>query len=56
MRSHFPSRTSTVAVMLWAMEPNVTVQPTLSLEIDGVFEGGVGGIVVDNPTFKQVRG
>ncbi|KAF8994482.1 glycoside hydrolase family 35 protein [Cyathus striatus] len=34
---------NTVAVALWAMTPNVTVAPDLQVEIDAVFEGGVGG-------------
>ncbi|KAH7915479.1 glycoside hydrolase family 35 protein, partial [Hygrophoropsis aurantiaca] len=42
------SGTNTVAVALWAMEPT-TISPTLKLSVDGVFEGGVGGIEVNNP-------
>ncbi|KIJ17952.1 glycoside hydrolase family 35 protein [Paxillus involutus ATCC 200175] len=39
---------NTVAVALWAMEP-ITVSPTLQLVVDGVYEGGVGSIEVNNP-------
>ncbi|KAF9220869.1 glycoside hydrolase family 35 protein [Gyrodon lividus] len=39
---------NTVAVALWAMEP-ITISPTLQLIIDGVYEGGVGSIEVNNP-------
>ena len=42
-----------MAVALWAMEPNVTVSTNLVLEIDGVFEGGVGGILVNNPGWTK---
>ncbi|KAF7978647.1 hypothetical protein HWV62_45156 [Athelia sp. TMB] len=41
--------TNTVAVALWAMEANVTIAPTLALTVDGVVEGGVGGVKSDNP-------
>jgi hypothetical protein len=40
--------TNTVAVVLWAME-NVEVSPRLRLEIDGVYDGGVGHISTNNP-------
>ncbi|KIJ64658.1 glycoside hydrolase family 35 protein [Hydnomerulius pinastri MD-312] len=42
------SGANTVAVALWAMEPT-TVSPTLQLTVDSVYEGGVGGIEVNNP-------
>jgi len=45
--------TNTVAVALWVMEPNVTVLPTLELIVDGVLEGGVGGITTDNPRWSS---
>ena len=38
--------------MLWAMEPSVTVKPSLKVVVDGVIEGGVGGIVTDNPAWE----
>ncbi|KAG9315962.1 glycoside hydrolase family 35 protein [Chiua virens] len=41
---------NTVAVALWAMESNQMV-PTLELTVDGVYEGGVGGIEVNNPSW-----
>ena len=44
---------STVAIALWAMEPNVTISPTLELTVDGVLEGGVGGIEVNNPVWSS---
>jgi len=44
---------NTVAVALWAMEPNTTISPNLTLEIDGVFEGGVGGILTNNPPWTK---
>ena len=34
------------------MEPNVTIKPTLELIVDGVVEGGVGGIAVNNPKWS----
>ncbi|KAF9018457.1 glycoside hydrolase family 35 protein [Hymenopellis radicata] len=42
---------NTVAVALWAMEENVPVHPDLELVIDGVFDGGVGEIEVNNPAY-----
>ncbi|ESK91113.1 glycoside hydrolase family 35 protein [Moniliophthora roreri MCA 2997] len=44
---------NTVAVALWAKLPNVTVAPQLSLTLDGVFEGGVGVIKVNNPVWSS---
>lgn len=43
---------STVAVALWAMEADAQIAPTLSLQVDGIFEGGVGEIVTNNPPFE----
>ncbi|KAF9073660.1 glycoside hydrolase family 35 protein [Rhodocollybia butyracea] len=48
------SGTNTIAVALWAMEPNVTISPQLSLTLDGVFTGGVGNIATNNPVFSPV--
>ncbi|KIK71458.1 glycoside hydrolase family 35 protein [Collybiopsis luxurians FD-317 M1] len=48
------SGTNTVAVALWAMEPNVTVAPQLALTVDGIFTGGVGNITVNNPVWSPV--
>ena len=48
--------TSTVAVALWAMEANVTIAPTLALTVDGVVEGGVGGVTSDNPKWAPRGG
>ncbi len=45
------SEFSTVAVALWAMEENVPVHPDLELVIDGVFDGGVGEIEMNNPAY-----
>ncbi|KAG1850871.1 glycoside hydrolase family 35 protein [Suillus subluteus] len=42
---------NTVAVALWAMEPEA-VTPTLQLTIEGVYEGGVGGIETNNPSWS----
>ncbi|KAL5524694.1 hypothetical protein ACEPAF_9839 [Sanghuangporus sanghuang] len=47
---------NTVSVALWSMLPNAGIAPKLSLVADGFFEGGVGGIVPNNPTFRVVRG
>ncbi|TDL23133.1 glycoside hydrolase family 35 protein [Rickenella mellea] len=44
---------NTVAVALWVMEPNVTISPKLELTIDGRYDGGVGGIVTNNPRWTQ---
>ncbi|KIY43874.1 glycoside hydrolase family 35 protein [Fistulina hepatica ATCC 64428] len=40
---------NTVAIALWTMESNSSVAPDLALEIEGQYEGGVGGIVYNNP-------
>ena len=54
LNSNQPScRSSTVAVALWVMEPNVTVTPTLEVTVDAVLEGGVGGIIPDNPEWTS---
>ncbi|EGN93829.1 glycoside hydrolase family 35 protein [Serpula lacrymans var. lacrymans S7.3] len=42
---------NTVAIALWAMEPTA-ISPTVALTVDGVFEGGVGGIEVNNPAWS----
>ncbi|KAJ3813869.1 glycoside hydrolase family 35 protein [Lentinula aff. lateritia] len=44
--------TNTVAVALWAMEPDVTVTPQLQLTLDGVFSGGVGTVSTNNPLWS----
>ncbi|KAF8873040.1 hypothetical protein BD779DRAFT_1477252 [Infundibulicybe gibba] len=43
---------NTVAVALWAMTPNTLVAPNLQLVVDGVFEGGVGGVVTNSPKWS----
>ncbi|KAF8158030.1 glycoside hydrolase family 35 protein [Crassisporium funariophilum] len=43
---------NTVAVALWAMTPNVTIAPDLQLTLDGVYDGGVGGVKTDNPQWS----
>ncbi|GLB38736.1 putative glycoside hydrolase family 35 protein [Lyophyllum shimeji] len=43
---------NTVAVALWAMTPGVPVTPDLQLVIDGVYDGGVGGVVTNNPRWS----
>ncbi|KAF7978635.1 hypothetical protein HWV62_45132 [Athelia sp. TMB] len=48
--------TNTVAVALWAMEENVKIVPTLVLTVDGVVEGGVGGVTSDNPKWAPRGG
>ena len=45
---------STVAVALWAMEPDVTISPILQLTLDAVYDGGVGNVMTDNPKWLQV--
>ena len=42
---------STVAVTLWALN-ETAVSPSLRLEIDGMLEGGVGPIAVNNPSWS----
>ncbi|KAI0059604.1 glycoside hydrolase family 35 protein [Artomyces pyxidatus] len=44
---------NTVAVALWAMEP-VQLSPALSLTVDTVLQGGVGGVTTDNPPWSSV--
>ncbi|KAL0951714.1 hypothetical protein HGRIS_008390 [Hohenbuehelia grisea] len=46
------SGTNTVAVALWAMEPNVTISPNLQLSLDAVIDGGVGNVKVNNPKWS----
>ncbi|KAF9451828.1 glycoside hydrolase family 35 protein [Macrolepiota fuliginosa MF-IS2] len=43
---------NTVAVALWAMTPDVPITPNLQLRLDGVYEGGVGNVQVDNPVWS----
>jgi hypothetical protein len=43
---------STVAVVIWVME-NQPVTPSLHLEIDGVYDGGVGDIACNNPEWEK---
>ncbi|KAG6888527.1 hypothetical protein C0995_007639 [Termitomyces sp. Mi166 len=45
---------NTVAVALWSMTPGVPITPDLQLTIDNVYDGGVGGIVTDNPPWSNV--
>ncbi|EJC98868.1 glycoside hydrolase family 35 protein [Fomitiporia mediterranea MF3/22] len=47
---------NTVAIALWSMLPQKGVSPTLCLSVDAILEGGVGGIVVNNPSYESVRG
>ncbi|KAJ3972272.1 glycoside hydrolase family 35 protein [Lentinula raphanica] len=44
--------TNTVAVALWAMEPNVTIAPQLELTLDGIFRGGIGQVSTNNPAWS----
>jgi hypothetical protein len=34
------------------MEPNVNITPELELAVDAVFDGGVGTVETDNPTWS----
>ncbi|KAF8886209.1 glycoside hydrolase superfamily [Infundibulicybe gibba] len=45
---------NTVAVALWAMLPDTPVTPDLQLVLDGVFEGGVGRVVTNNPKWSAI--
>ncbi len=40
---------STVAVMLWAMEADDGIKPSLELVVDGKIDGGVGSVSTNNP-------
>ncbi|THU84979.1 glycoside hydrolase family 35 protein [Dendrothele bispora CBS 962.96] len=42
---------NTVAVALWSMTPNVTVAPKLTLQVDGMFQGGVN-VTTNNPSWS----
>jgi hypothetical protein len=44
---------STIAIALWAMTPNTRITPDLQLSIDNVYDGGVGGVVTDNPQWSS---
>ncbi|KAG8737536.1 hypothetical protein FRC10_008085 [Ceratobasidium sp. 414] len=46
------SNWGTVAVALWVLEDE-PVQPTLSLVVDGSYEGGVGKIALNNPVWTS---
>jgi hypothetical protein len=43
---------NTVAVALWAMEANANVAPDLEMVLDAVYDGGVGNVRTDNPTWS----
>ncbi|KAE9399468.1 glycoside hydrolase family 35 protein [Gymnopus androsaceus JB14] len=46
--------TNTVAVALWAMEPNVAIKPQLELTVDGIFTGGEEREIEDDgPDIEQ---
>ncbi|PPQ84848.1 hypothetical protein CVT26_011759, partial [Gymnopilus dilepis] len=46
---------NTVAIALWSMaSANETISPNLELVLDAAFEGGVGGVGVDNPGWSAV--
>ncbi|KAG6845067.1 hypothetical protein H0H87_001129 [Tephrocybe sp. NHM501043] len=44
---------NTVAVALWAMTPGTPITPNLQLSIDGIYDGGVGGVVTNNPSWTK---
>ncbi|KAJ8691652.1 hypothetical protein PTI98_011202 [Pleurotus ostreatus] len=43
---------NTIAVALWTMESDVPISPDLQLTLDGVVEGGVGDVKVNNPVWS----
>ncbi|EIM81437.1 glycoside hydrolase family 35 protein [Stereum hirsutum FP-91666 SS1] len=43
--------TNTIAIALWAME-SVAISPQLNVTIDTILEGGVGGVVANNPAWS----
>ncbi|KAF8625954.1 hypothetical protein AX17_006679 [Amanita inopinata Kibby_2008] len=43
---------NTIAVALWVMTPGVPVSPNLQLTLDAVYEGGVGKVDTNNPTWS----
>ena len=45
---------STVAVAVWALS-DTPVSPQLQLEVDGVYDGGVGSFVSKSPTYSELR-
>jgi hypothetical protein len=45
---------STVAVALWAMESGVPICPDLQLTLDGVYDGGIGNVMTDNPGWSSL--
>lgn len=47
---------NTVSVALWAMLPNVTVAPKLGLQVNGIYDGGVGNVAVNNPGWSSEDG
>ncbi|KZS93201.1 glycoside hydrolase family 35 protein [Sistotremastrum niveocremeum HHB9708] len=46
------SGTNTVAVLLWALEPNTGIAPELKLVVDGVIDGGIGPVSTNNPAWS----
>ena len=42
---------STIAVALWSLN-STSVSPTLDLVVDGVLDGGVGPIALNNPAWS----
>ncbi|KAK2463368.1 hypothetical protein APHAL10511_004594 [Amanita phalloides] len=44
---------NTVAVALWAMEPNVPASPDLQLTLDAVYDGGIDNVVANNPMWSS---
>ena len=43
---------STIAVAVWNMQGK-RVEPILRLELDGVLEGGIGNVEVNNPGWSS---
>jgi hypothetical protein len=43
---------NTVAVVLWSMEAKLNILPKLSVRIEGIYEGGVGTISIENPKWE----
>ncbi|KDQ25709.1 glycoside hydrolase family 35 protein [Pleurotus ostreatus PC15] len=43
---------NTIAVALWTMESDVPISPDFQLTLDGVVEGGVGDVKVNNPVWS----
>ena len=46
--------TNTLAIALWAMEPNLKIVPRVSLAVRGWYDGGLKVAPVEAPSYAQL--